>query len=104
METWKVKVTTTTIGDVHEVDVESRLEQETTGMLRRDTEIEKEKKLPEGRKDEAAKKKRIFNTRGKINSKESKELQRTHKNIFKWVRKERSNIGEKDPFGSREQV
>ena len=90
METWKVKVTTTTIGDVDEVDVESRLEQETTGMLRRDTEIEKEKKLPEGRKDEAAKKKFIFDTRGKINSKERKELQRTHKNIFEWVQKERS--------------
>ena len=53
------------------------MEQETVRMLMKDTEIEKEKILPEGRKGEVAKKKFVFNTRGKINSKESKGLQRT---------------------------
>ena len=38
------------------------------------------------------KKKFIFNTRGKITTKESKELKRTHKNIFDWVQKEKSRI------------
>ena len=64
--------------------------------------MEKEKNLPEGRKDKAAKKKFIFNTRGKINNKESKELQRTHGNIFEWVQKEKTKVAEKDTFERRE--
>ena len=70
--------------------VPSRLEEETTRMLEKAIEITK--KQPEGREDEGPKKKFIFNTRGKINKKESKELQRTHKNIFDWVQKEKKKV------------
>ena len=80
METWRVKVTTTSTGEAQEEVVSSRLEEETSRMLEKSKEIAR--KQPEGRKDGGAKKKCIFNTKGKINKKESKELQRTHKNIF----------------------
>ena len=46
----------------------------------------------------------IFNTRGKINKKESKELQRTHKNIFDWVQKETKKVEEKDCFERKEEI
>ena len=71
---------------VTEVSTESRLEKDIERML------EKEKVIPEGRKDEKGKRKEmrdagkrkrfVFNTRGKITAKESKELKRTHNNIF----------------------
>ena len=54
--------------------------------------------------DGGAKKKFIFNTKGKINKKESKELQRTHKNIFEWVQKEKQNVAEKDIFEKQGEV
>ena len=50
----------------------------------------KELKHPEKKKeisDKVRKAKFVLNTRGKINKKESKELMRTHKNIFDWVKK-----------------
>ena len=50
----------------------------------------KELKHPEKKKeisDKVRKAKFVFNTRGKINKKESKELIRTHTNIFDWVKK-----------------
>ena len=37
----------------------------------------------------------MFNTRGRINKKESKELMRTHKNIFDWVKKGKESLKEK---------
>ena len=46
-------------------------------------------KHPEKKKeisDKVRKAKFLFNTRGKINKKESKELIRTHTNIFDWVK------------------
>ena len=71
---------------VSEVSTESRLDKDIERML------EKEKIIPEGRKDEKGKRKEmseagkrkrfVFNTRGKITAKESKELKRTHNNIF----------------------
>ena len=51
---------------------------------------DKELKHPEKKKeisDKVRKAKFVFNTRGKINKKESKELIRTHTNIFDWVKK-----------------
>ena len=50
------------------------------------------------------KKKFIFNTTGKITTKESKELKRTHTNIFDWAQKDKSKIAEKDNFESEEQA
>ena len=71
METWSVKVTTTTTGAVQEGVGMSRLEQETSKMLKKDIEMEKVVRLPEGRKEESSKKKFIFNTKGKITKEES---------------------------------
>ena len=82
--------------------VPRRLKEETYKMLEKDSEIAK--KQPEGRTDEVTKKKFIFNTKGKINKKESKELQRTHKNIFDWVQKEKKKVEEKDCFEKREEI
>ena len=45
--------------------------------------------------DKVRKAKFVFNTRGKINKKESKELIRTHKNIFDWVQKGKESLKEK---------
>ena len=54
---------------------------------------------------EAGKRKKfVFNTRGKITKKESKELQRTHNNIFDWVQKEKSVLAEKNNFEKKEEV
>ena len=44
----------------------------------------------------------MFNTRGKINKKESKELMRTHKNIFDWVKKGKESLIEKEKFEEKE--
>ena len=52
METWGVKVTTTTTGVGQEGVEMSRLDQDTNKMLKKDIEIEKVVRLPEGRKDE----------------------------------------------------
>ena len=49
-------------------------------------------------------KKFVFNTRGKITKKESKEQQRTHNNIFDWVQKEKRVVAEKDTFEKKEQA
>ena len=67
-------------------------------MLMKDIEVEKVVRLPEGRKDESSKKKFIFNSKGKITKEESEELQRTHRNIFSWVQKEKRKAIEKDTF------
>ena len=96
METWRVKVT----GEAQEEVVSSRLEEETCRMLEKSKEIAR--KQPEGRNDEGTKKTFIFNTKGKINKKEGKELQRTHKNIFEWVQKEKEKVAEKDTFEKQE--
>ena len=100
METWRVKVTTTSTGEVQEEVESSRLEEETCRMLEKD--IEKAKKQPEGRNEGSVKKNFIFNTKGKINKKECKELRRTHKNIFEWVQKEKEKVAEKDTFEKQE--
>ena len=44
----------------------------------------------------------MFNTRGKITIKESKELQRTHANIFDWIKKGKESIKEKERFEEKE--
>ena len=72
--------------------------------------MEKENTVPVGRKEEkkkemseTGKKKRFeFQTRGKITVKESKELKRTHNNIFDWVQKQKKIIKEKDNFEKNE--
>ena len=66
-----LKVTTTTTGVGHEGAEVSRLEQDTNRMLKKEVEVEKVVRLPEGRKDESSKKKIIFNSKGKITKKES---------------------------------
>ena len=54
---------------------------------------------------EAGKRKKfVFNTRGKITKKASKELQRTNNNIFDWVQKEKSVVAEKNNFEKKEEV
>ena len=72
--------------------------------------LEKEKTIPAGRKgsqkmSEIGKRKRFeFQTRGKITAKESKELKRTHNNIFDWVKKQKKVLEEKDNFEKSESV
>ena len=44
----------------------------------------------------------MFNTREKINKKESKELIRTHTNIFDWVKKGNEILKEKEKFEKEE--
>ena len=41
---------------------------------------------------------------GSESQKESEELQRTHRNIFDWVQKEKRKVTEKDTFERLEQV
>ena len=52
--------------------------------------------------DKVRKAKFVFNTRGKITIKESKELQRTHANIFDWIKKGKESIKEKERFEEKE--
>ena len=59
--------------------------------------MEEDKNIPEGRMskkkkeigNEVRKNKFIFKTRRKINPEESKELRRTHGNLFDWVKRGR---------------
>ena len=75
--------------------------------------LTKEAGIPEGRKTKETQKengeakkrgKFNFNTRGKIKSKKSKELQRTHKNIFDSVQKEKRLVAEKDTLRKRKRL
>ena len=68
--------------------------------IMKDRRLEKKKDITE----KVRKTKFVFNTRGRINKKDSKELQRTHKNIFDWVRKEKESMKEKDEFEEKETV
>ena len=52
--------------------------------------------------EKVRRKKFVFNTRGKITNKESKELIRTHGNIFDWLQKQNRDIFEKDMFERKE--
>ena len=100
LEDLAVKSTITTAKIGTEMSTESRLEKDIEKML------EKEKTVPVGRKQEKkkemseiGKKKRFaFQTRGKINAKESKELKGTHNNIFEWVKKQKKIVEETDSF------
>ena len=42
--------------------------------------------------------------RGKITSKERKEVQKTHNTIFDWVLKEKGVVAEKDTFERKEEM
>ena len=71
-------------------------------MLEKDIGIARKK--PDGRKEKVSKKKFIFNTKGKITKKESKELKKTHMDIFNWVQTEKRKVAEKDSFEKKEEV
>ena len=51
--------------------------------------------------DKVRKNKFIFNKRDKINNKESIELQRTHGNMFDWLKKGNETMKEKEEFEER---
>ena len=105
LEGQRLETTTTTAKEMPLAVVEDRLEKETRRMLAMD------KNVPEGRTakrkemSQAGKRKKfIFNTRGKITSKESQELERTHGNIFDWVQKEKRVFAEKHTFEKKEEA
>ena len=45
----------------------------------------------------------MFKTRGKITKEESKELRRTHGNVFDWVKKGKESVKEKIEFEKKEE-
>ena len=81
-------------------ETEKMLKDALDRSIMKDRRLEKKKEISE----QVRKTKFVFNTRGRINKKESKKLQRTHKNIFDWVRKEKESMKEKDEFEEKESV
>ena len=82
------------------VETENMLKDGLDKSIMKDRRLEKKKEISQ----QVRKTKFVFNKRGRINQKESKELQRTHKNIFDWVRKEKESMKEKDEFEKKESV
>ena len=69
-------------------------------MVGKKKELEKETHKEQAEKNV----KFVFNTKGRITEKESKELSRTQRNIMDWVKQEKSKIREKVTFEEKEQA